>query len=226
MIPSSESSPKKIDSIESISLQTCVEKWSPLTATGKRAQTQSFSCVSLKKWRLWRVTAIGYRPAIGCNIYEWMNFELSQTVPRSIVRTYIIQCTNQFISWIIQLIFTDILAGFTFNNRVLRLPAIVLLNVYARIPEEGPSFRVETSCSTIAGRRRTLLLNSTDSTSTFTNNNKLIFGDWYLVLIDVLHGGFCFNSIHLFPSKYLWPWYPPPPPPPPPPPSPPSTSLK
>ena len=37
--------------------------------------------------------------------------------------------------------FTDILAGFTFNNRVLRLPAIVLL------------FN-----KTIAGRRRTLLL--------------------------------------------------------------------
>ena len=26
------------------------------------------------------------------------------------------------------MLFTDILAGFTFNNRVLRLPAIVLLN--------------------------------------------------------------------------------------------------
>ena len=51
-------------------------------------------------------------------------------------------------------LFTDILAGFTFNNRVLRLPAIVLLNTtmdlfrkLGRIPEEGPSFRVETSCS-------------------------------------------------------------------------------
>ena len=30
------------------------------------------------------------------------------------------------------LIFTDILAGFTFNNRVLRLPAIVLLNTTFR----------------------------------------------------------------------------------------------
>ena len=47
-----EASPKKIDSIESISLQTCVEKWSPLTAIGKRAQTQSFSCEWLKNWRL------------------------------------------------------------------------------------------------------------------------------------------------------------------------------
>ena len=60
-------------------------------------------------------------------------------------------------------IFTDILAGFTINNRVLRLPAIVLLNTtfrkLGRIPEEGPSFRVKTSCSkkTIAGRWRTLL---------------------------------------------------------------------
>ena len=29
-------------------------------------------------------------------------------------------------------LFTDILAGFTFNNRVLRLPAIVLLNTTFR----------------------------------------------------------------------------------------------
>ena len=59
-------------------------------------------------------------------------------------------------------LFTDILAGFTVNNRVLRLPAIVFIehDVSTRKLEEGPSFRVETSCSikTIAGRRRTLLL--------------------------------------------------------------------
>ena len=44
-------------------------------------------------------------------------------------------------------VFTDILAGFTFNNRVLR-------------PEEGPRLRGRNVVynNTIAGRRRTLLL--------------------------------------------------------------------
>ena len=71
-------------------------------------------------------------------------------------------------------VFTDILAGFTFNDKVLCLPAIVLLNttfwpwnsgllrVYVQafqtdpfillccfvwVLQEGPSLRVETSCS-------------------------------------------------------------------------------
>ena len=52
------------------------------------------------------------------------------------------------------MVFTDILAGFTFNNGVLRLPAIVLLNT-ERIPE-FPGRNVAFN-KTIAGRRRTLL---------------------------------------------------------------------
>ena len=35
------------------------------------------------------------------------------------------------------MLFTDILAGFTFNNRVLRLPAIVLLNTTFRPGNSG-----------------------------------------------------------------------------------------
>ena len=64
--------------------------------------------------------------------------------------------------------FTDILAGFTFNNRVLRLPALIVfmgllesLDVYpkkARV--SGSKRRVNKTIN--AGRRRTLLLLSQD----------------------------------------------------------------
>ena len=55
-------------------------------------------------------------------------------------------------------IFTDILAGFTFSNRILRLPAIILLNTtfFGRRPE-FPGRNVMFN-KMIAGRRRTLLL--------------------------------------------------------------------
>ena len=88
-------------------------------------------------------------------------------------RLLMFSASTEFVFWgpMKKTVSTDILAGFTFNNRVLRLPAIVLLNTTFRpensgllrvywhdvsarklgpssgIPEEGPSFRVETSCS-------------------------------------------------------------------------------
>ena len=77
--------------------------------------------------------------------YEWMNeFWAFPNSAKKYCQNLHIQCTNQSISWIIQLIFKDILAGFTFNNRVLRLPAIVLLNVcpYTRRRPEFPGRNV------------------------------------------------------------------------------------
>ena len=60
--------------------------------------------------------------------------------------------------------FTDILAGFAFNNRILCLPAIVFnttvcLGKLGRTPGEGSSFRGNVMLKTIAGRRKILLLN-------------------------------------------------------------------
>ena len=51
-----------------------------------------------------------------------------------------LQCVLFFKNVILQgkaQIFADILAGFTFNNRVLRLPAIVLLNTTFRPGNSG-----------------------------------------------------------------------------------------
>ena len=79
-----------------------------------------------------------------------MRFELGQTFTSLKVLWKFIKYseTKKFIEEIIEKIFTDILAGFTFNNRVLRLPAIILLNTTFRPGNSGLlSFRVETSCS-------------------------------------------------------------------------------
>ena len=62
----------KKDSIESISLQTCVEKGSSST-DGYREKSSDriiFMCFIEKVTAIGRVTAIGYRPAIGCDTYN------------------------------------------------------------------------------------------------------------------------------------------------------------
>ena len=84
----------------------------------------------------------------------YRNFAQSHTAPRPLATR------SRSTKWL-ESIFTDILAGFTFNNRVLRFPAIVLVLNTRRRPE-FPGRNVVFNTKTIAGKRRTLLLTRID----------------------------------------------------------------
>ena len=87
---------------------------------GKESKQTSSPISALLRWRHFRLSL---------SLYIYIYIYISSSAPHAQYRKRFRASYNTFIEkYRKKKIFTDILAGFTFNNRVLRLPAIVFWN--------------------------------------------------------------------------------------------------